>query len=170
MGLSADQDDMASVQEFRQWAIFRRSGRQSAGFLPPWSSQRPSESAFEQQDRRSVKHSIHVFKNLSQLDPDQEEEQEQEQDLRNNNKLQISASVIANLKSCLWSGQTRAFRGIQRLSWGVQAGTNLVGNMDVVDIQVSGDVTGDQVQGKHKHRSESYKRVQILRNMSRGYV
>jgi hypothetical protein len=72
------------------------------------------------------------FENMPQLDHDQEEEQEQEQDLRHNNKLQISASVIANLKSCLWSGQTRAFRGIQRLTWGVQAGTGLVGGMDVV--------------------------------------
>jgi hypothetical protein len=67
------------------------------------------------------------------MDQEQEEKQEQEQDLRNNNKLQKSASVFANLKSCLWSGQTRAFRGIQRLSWGVQAGTNLVGNMDVAN-------------------------------------
>jgi hypothetical protein len=72
MGLAADQDDMASVQEFQQWAIFRRSGRQSAGLLPPWSSQRPSESAFEQQGRRSVQHSIQVFENLPQLEQDQE--------------------------------------------------------------------------------------------------
>jgi hypothetical protein len=48
MGMASDQDDMASVQEFQQWAIFRRSGRQSAGLLPPWSSQRPPSSAFEQ--------------------------------------------------------------------------------------------------------------------------
>jgi uncharacterized protein YdgA (DUF945 family) len=78
-------------------------------------------------------HSLHIFKNLTQMDQEQEEKQEQEQDLRNNNKLQKSASVFANLKSCLWSGQTRASRGIQRLSWGVQAGTNLVGNMDVAN-------------------------------------
>jgi hypothetical protein len=61
MGLAADQDDMASVQEFQQWAIFRRLGRRSAGLLPPWSSQRPSSSVFEQQDRRSIKHPIQVF-------------------------------------------------------------------------------------------------------------
>jgi hypothetical protein len=97
------------------------------------------------------------FENMPQLDHDQEEEQEQEQDLRNNNNLQISASVIANLKSCLWSGQTRAFRGIQRLSWGVQAGTGLVGGMDVGEIQASGTVTGVQAQGKRKYRTQSYK-------------
>jgi hypothetical protein len=161
MGLAVDQDDRASVQEFQQWAIFRRSGRQSAGLLPPWSSQRPSESAFEQQGRRSIQ----GFENLPQREQDQEEKQEQEQDLRNNNKLQISASVIANLKSCLWSGKTRAFRGIQRLSWGVQAATGLVGCMDVGEIQVPGTVTGDQAQGKRKYRSKSYRARKLLRKL-----
>jgi hypothetical protein len=48
LGLALDQDDMASVQESQHWANFRRSGRQSAVLLPPWSTQRPPSSVFEQ--------------------------------------------------------------------------------------------------------------------------